>query len=889
MASQHAITPPSATTSDVRLDRAFRLVANQEVRVLSLDVFDTLLWRRVPNPVDAFELLGGRLRELGLLPEHVEPRVFRQMRIAGEGQARRVRAAAGGGSEISLDQVYAALAVSGMLGGEPHIAKFVDAEVELERELLVPDLDVLALLQAARESGMAPIGVSDTYFSERHLVRLLGNRGVRLDRVFVSSAFGVGKADGLWSIVVDALGAAPAEVLHVGDNDDADQRAPRELGIRTVLFERRDAQLAELLKREARHLDTRAVRQHGDFGLTALRSKVLYRRGGADLPKELQTFWRFGAAALGPTFTGFAEWVQELAVGIGTGKVHCLMREGALLARLINNAGDYLAAPVQAEPLWLSRQVLARAAIRQPSPEELAHLLARQSPPTVRDLCRALDLDVARLGGLAHHADSRMDDSSLRTEVFGTLSRDPELRTHIVAVGEQARARVLRYVEQVRSPGDGPLVLVDVGWQATIQSLLNAVLRVSGVSLRTIGLYLLTHAGAIERQLAGTEAHGYLGQSGEPHEVTAAIARSPEVLEQVCMPDHSSQRDLSPELTPVLEPDAQQSLLQVAERRAAQQGIGAFQREWARYRIAVPDALPSLATGARPLLRAQLVRAVTAPTTEEASVFGAWLHDENYGSNASHPMVNREAVRALRHLDPKGLVEMPMQDVYWPFGLAAAHDEYLARAAELVATGILPWEAFGSQLETGDINVYYDNGWGFADERRLTTPGRRNRFGLTFARTRVNAEEVRAVRLEPAQAPCLVRVDWLVLRAWQRDRTEQVTRNLETPGELAQLPLQQCYWLAPKLLQVAGDKPHLFLDLDRLVGRGVYDMELLCALAIVPTLPPEPFEGEFDRWRLAARKRVRRLELRASLPITPAYRSARSLLRRARSNLHARQ
>src|SRR5690349_12054514 len=67
--------------------------------VVSFDVFDTLLSRRVARPEHVFEAVG---REAGL------PR-FRARRIAAEAEARRRREARHGDTEVLLPDIHAAL------------------------------------------------------------------------------------------------------------------------------------------------------------------------------------------------------------------------------------------------------------------------------------------------------------------------------------------------------------------------------------------------------------------------------------------------------------------------------------------------------------------------------------------------------------------------------------------------------------------------------------------------------------------------------------------------------------------------------------------------------------------------------------------------------------
>lgn len=50
------------------LEEVKRRVADGSCSALSLDVSDTVLWRRVPRPADLFSILGARIRDRGDCP-----------------------------------------------------------------------------------------------------------------------------------------------------------------------------------------------------------------------------------------------------------------------------------------------------------------------------------------------------------------------------------------------------------------------------------------------------------------------------------------------------------------------------------------------------------------------------------------------------------------------------------------------------------------------------------------------------------------------------------------------------------------------------------------------------------------------------------------------------
>jgi FMN phosphatase YigB (HAD superfamily) len=858
------------TSTDVRLERAHELLASDSFDVLSLDVFDTILWRKVPEPTDAFVLLALRLIEIGALADDLDPGGFAVLRQRAEALARRRREESGRGVEVTLDEIWQAMPAMTLRGISKHEA--VVEEVELERSLLVPDLDVVNLMLAARERGKRVVGVSDTYFSEpqlRSFLEVAPVSPVKPDRIFTSSDRRLGKGSGLWRIVLRELGVKAKRVLHVGDNHEADVVVPTGLGIGTVYFERQPERLSNVIAQEARHAMAPLEPHHGDCGLTALRSKVLHRTERRDQPTALQSLWEFGAASLGPPLTGFAEWIHERARAEEVSKVFCLMREGDLFARLVNGAAAYLDSPLTAEPIWLSRQLCARASIYEGTSAELTSLFLRVRMPTVSELCQTLGLETSQVPGFASRADARLDQPHLPEELLETISGTPDLRAGVVGESSEMRARILRYVERLRPPGEERITLVDLGWGGTIQWLLDDLLRRSGKEWQTLGLYLMTDDRAAYRMLEGVRMHGFLAGAGHPWRPVDAFRRSPEILEQICMPNHGSQVGLTAELEPVLAAD-DTPVIQAAERESVQKGILAFQREWARYRTAAPTSLVAFHESGQDRLRSILVRAVTAPTPDEARLFAGWLHDENFGSTGSTAMVPPTSARAARYLEPGALVDMPMSDLYWPFGLAALHDETLARSVEALTTGAVTRDAFSSELETGRLEIYVDRGWGFRSDGMAALPVRRNRLGLSYANGTVAGDIVRRVRIDPVKAASVVRIDWIRLRCHLRDTDEIVALDFDTPEAVAQLTVAGMNPLAPGAYQVEGVDPNVVIDIEELVGREVHTVHVECAFAVLP-LAASPLRTRYRAVKARLRDRFKRTWVGAPIRVVYSF------------------
>ncbi|WP_433476624.1 hypothetical protein ACQPZP_05980 [Spirillospora sp. CA-142024] len=849
------------------LDNVHRIIADKACTVLSLDIFDTVLWRRVPRPADAFALLASRMRDAGLCPRWVTDATLRRMRIAAEDTARRGRDALG--TEVSLFDIWRAMP-DGVFGAAP-LEQLVEAELLLERELTVVDLDVAEIVKAARKQDIQVVLVSDTYFTDDQLARLLDRpelgpmEGVR---IFRSNQHGTAKASGLWEIVLRDLGRSPEQIVHIGDHEVADHEVPGELGIRTVHYRRLDDDYLDVLKREkepvqpfgdhAPDLDDR----HGDFGLTSLRAKAVHS-GVPFTTSALDVAWRYGAGVLGPVLTGFAEWAAWKAHEAGTRRLWCSMREGELLSRLINEAAAARGWDVRAAPVWLSRFVTSLAGL-DPHDTAAVHAFVRTGYRlTVRQALSVLELQPGDVPGLATELDTVIDNGDIADRVARALTETPHLCNRLAVTVTAARERMIKSLRDAGALDDealaaGELTLVDLGWGGTIQRQLARALEIARIDVRPAGLYLATDNRAERVYMAGLRAEGYLAQAGHPAHVAATVTRSPEIVEQCVNALCGSLIGYTEEGAPVLGQTAD-SPSQNAERRTVQDGVLAFQRMWNRYVAASGGAWPDLARprAARDRLARILVAALESPTADEAAVFGNWTHEDNFGSSLVTTLLPADLKPAVPYLSPGDLDDLNMRDSFWP-GLLAASDTGLGAMARAVADGAVDAAAFDPSGERYETRLRYrtaDDRWHEPIRRRV----RINHNGLSFSRLSFEHHDTVDISLAIPGRPAIVRVDWIEARVIAGGRQRERVLRWDKPEDFVGLHYADCRYLGGNLMEFDTFYAAVWLPLARRAGvPAVSSGQVTIAFAMLPQsmtgmAPRMPVDRKAERSARAAR------------------------------------
>ncbi len=189
-------------------------ILNPQIKVVSFDVFDTLLFRPVSTPADTFRLLENKLK----IPN------FHNMRVAAEQEARKKQDP--GLEDITYEDIYSAF--QKMFGyGEDEIKIIKEEEKKLEYQFLYERKTAKFLYNCACMSGKRIIIISDMYFNSEFIDSCLKKNGYnRHSKVYVSSETGMTKTSKkMFNYVLYILakdGIKPDEVVHIGDNKKSD-------------------------------------------------------------------------------------------------------------------------------------------------------------------------------------------------------------------------------------------------------------------------------------------------------------------------------------------------------------------------------------------------------------------------------------------------------------------------------------------------------------------------------------------------------------------------------------------------------------------------------------------------------------------------------------------
>ncbi len=589
--------------------------APQGIEVLSLDCFDTLLWRDCHAPTDLF----GELDTVGT-----------GQRIVGEQNARKAEATLRKRSEVGLAEIYThAMPNADATAREAAIA----AELKAEARACFAFEPTVELMRAAKAAGLKVIIVSDTYLDASQLSQLIARAAGEevaelIDRVFASSEVGISKSQGLLAKALKAVRCNPQKVLHIGDNVKADYEASRALGVPALHLVQFSDIAKQRLRFERASEQIAGERSDGIRALQPHRALIARDEPQCDDPAE-----GLGYTVLGPVFHAYDQWLRREARSLKTergGTVHWLfmLRDGHL-PHIIHQASGETESTALVE---ISRYTATAVSLTTREAYERHVALEHGLNPST--LARQMLFTEDEITAIVGEPESDAEKSDAALRLLGELRKGQRQKL----TRRRARGFAERMIAHVRAacdpqPGD-TLMLVDLGYNGSAQNRVDTILA-QAFGVHVAGRYLLSR----EMSATGLDKTGMIDDRHFAPQFLEALCGNVAVLEQLATCEMGSVVDYSETGEPIRKASSVKGK-QSAVRDAVQAGVVRFAK------AAIDPPVIRAAdiyseTAWRDAAASVLSRFMFLPQPHELDVVKSFEHDVNLGSELMVPLFDK--------------------------------------------------------------------------------------------------------------------------------------------------------------------------------------------------------------------------------------------------------
>jgi len=187
-----------------------------EYDVISFDIFDTAIYRKVHEPADVFRMLAA---ETG----HHE---YLRIRRKAEGMARKIKEKAEGTREIRIEDIY------NLLDRYYGIDKsWMQREMELEYLICEANPYILQVYNLLKERGKKLVFMTDMYLPLDQIKRMIEKCGYTgYEEIILSNEYKLNKGEGaLQKVLMEKYEGS--SIIHVGDNEKSDVLKSQSVGL----------------------------------------------------------------------------------------------------------------------------------------------------------------------------------------------------------------------------------------------------------------------------------------------------------------------------------------------------------------------------------------------------------------------------------------------------------------------------------------------------------------------------------------------------------------------------------------------------------------------------------------------------------------------------------
>lgn len=205
-----------STAPSKSINKNFLIEALRKADVISFDIFDTLITRRIYSPEDIFSIIEQKYKL-----DH-----FKEKRIQADSIARKQL-----GRDINLDDIYTVLQSS---FNAKKLTRAKEFEQQLEIEFCIPRTEILEIFRSLIAERKTVILVSDMYLASSTIKAMLKKCGyIGYQKLYLSNDLNARKdTKTIWQFVRQDY--PHQKIVHIGDNRLSDITYPKEFSIDTI-------------------------------------------------------------------------------------------------------------------------------------------------------------------------------------------------------------------------------------------------------------------------------------------------------------------------------------------------------------------------------------------------------------------------------------------------------------------------------------------------------------------------------------------------------------------------------------------------------------------------------------------------------------------------------
>lgn len=552
-----AYSPPDRVYFDSDSEAEFEKKL-QAADIVSFDIFDTALFRNVELPISVFEIWDNRFASR--FPD-LQHRLC-DIRFCAEREAREIQYAKNKTYEIMIDDIFDVIKEE---LGIDDVAKdmLMRGEMQVEREVLRANPQVLAWSRKAEAAGKKVIFVSDMYLPADFLRSVLEAQGYYKPEVYVSGEHLSSKGDKkLFGIVENKIQTPGTRILHIGDNFVSDKKHPEECGWSAVHYKKESHYLPfarQLVKNPLTHaanLTTSIA-----LGLSHThRAKI----SSSTMEWKQKLAQNIGYELLGPIVLGFTGWVIEQAKKTSSDKVMFLARDGLLPFEVFKRIAKDRELETDACYVAASRRLLYNTQFSTKEDVEkfvkAGNFIIGTTLAVYMDMFNLREEDympVAREYGFTSPQDTIFDGSNYGPNYhvgLEKLIKIMDILTDKVIEESQKNRKTLvgYYKKEVGDVGCGNISIIDLGWSGTLVAPLSDLLKSYNGKLKFSAFFfgLTAHANIVMPDTLPTKGYFFdrdqwtgarvpLDVPG-PKEKIRIIEASPSLLEILISANHTT-------------------------------------------------------------------------------------------------------------------------------------------------------------------------------------------------------------------------------------------------------------------------------------------------------------------------------------------------------------